>query len=55
MNENRLVSADKIIYDLERQVENLEFDHDTLEQYTRKFNIEVHGIPECKGRAKDFC
>ena len=47
--ENRLASADKTIYDLERQVENLELDHDTLEQYTRKFNIEVHGIPECKG------
>ena len=47
--ENRLASADKTIYDLERQVENLEFDHDTLEQYTRKFNVEVHGIPECEG------
>ena len=34
---------------MERQVENLEFDHDTLEQYTRKFNVEVHGIPECEG------
>ena len=28
---------------------NLEFDHDAPEQYTRKFNVEVHGIPECEG------
>ena len=37
------------VYDLEQRVRNLEFDHDTLEQYTRKFNVEVHGIPECEG------
>ena len=47
--ENKLATAEKTIHDLERQVENLEFDHDTLEQYTRKFNVEVHGIPECEG------
>ena len=29
-------------------MEMLEFDHDLLEQYTRKFNVEVHGIPECE-------
>ena len=47
--ENKLATTEKTIYDLERQlVENLEFDHDTLEQYTRKFNVEVHGIPECE-------
>ena len=37
------------VYDLEQRVRNLKFDHDTLEQYTRKFNVEVHGIPECEG------
>ena len=37
------------VYDLEQQVRNHEFDHDALEQYTRKFNVEVHGIPECEG------
>jgi len=31
------------------RVRNLEFDHDAQEQYTRKFNIEVHGTPECEG------
>ena len=37
------------VYDLGKRVETLEFDHDSLEQYTRKFNVEVHGIPECEG------
>ena len=37
------------VYDLEQRVRNLEFDHNMLEQYTRKFNVEVHGIPECEG------
>ena len=37
------------VYDLGQRVRNLEFDHDALEQYTRKFNVEVHGIPECEG------
>ena len=37
------------VYDLGQRVRNLEFDHDAPEQYTRKFNVEVHGIPECKG------
>ena len=26
-----------------------EFNHDALEQYVSKFNVEVHGIPECEG------
>ena len=29
--------------------ETLEYEHDALEQYTRKFNIEIHGIPEYEG------
>ena len=33
---------------------NLEFDHDILEQYTRKFNVEVHGIPECEGELENL-
>ena len=37
------------VYDLGQRMRNLEFDHDALEQYTRKFNVEVHGIPECEG------
>ena len=28
---------------------NLQFDHDALDQCTKKFNVEVHGIPECEG------
>ena len=47
--ENRLATAEKSTYDVEQRVENLEFDHDTLYQCTRKFNVEVHGIPECEG------
>ena len=37
------------VYDLGHRMRNLEFDHDALEQYTRKFYVEVHGIPECEG------
>ena len=37
------------VYDLGQRVRNLEFNHDALEQHTRKFNVEVHGIPECEG------
>ncbi|XP_078356598.1 uncharacterized protein LOC144641468 [Oculina patagonica] len=37
------------VYDLGKRVRNLEVDHDALEQYTRKFNVEVHGIPEHEG------
>jgi len=42
-------ALEKDVYDLGQRVRNLEFDRDALEQYTRKFNIEVHGIPECEG------
>ncbi|KAL9958469.1 hypothetical protein ACROYT_G035484 [Oculina patagonica] len=38
------------VYDLGKRVRNLEVDHDALEQYTRKFNVEVHGIPEHEGK-----
>ena len=37
------------VYNLGQRVRNLEFDHDALEQYTRKFNVEVHSIPVCEG------
>ena len=37
------------VFNLGQRVRNLEFDHDALEHYTRKFNVEVHGIPECEG------
>lgn len=47
--ESKLATAEKTIYDLERQVENHEIGHDTLKHYTRIFNVEVHGIPECEG------
>ena len=30
-------------------MQTLEYEHDALEQYTRKFNIEIHGIPEYEG------
>ena len=36
------------VYDLGQRVRCLEFNHrdDALEQYTRKFNVEVYGIPD---------
>ena len=39
------------VYDLGQRVRCLEFNHrdDALEQYTRKFNVEVYGIPEYDG------
>ena len=37
------------LYELGKRVQTLEYDHDSLEQYTRKFNVEIHGIPEREG------
>ena len=37
------------VFDLGKTVQTLEYEHDALEQYTRKFNIEIHGIPEFEG------
>lgn len=39
------------VYDLGQRVRCLEFNHrdDALEQYTRKFNVEVYGIPDYDG------
>ena len=37
------------VFDLGKRVQTLEYEHDALEQYTRKFNIEIHGIPEYEG------
>ena len=39
--ESREKIADKIIHDLEEK-------YDDIEQYSRKFNLEIHGIPERK-------
>ena len=35
--------------ELGRRVQALEYEHDALEQYTRKFNVEIHGVPEYEG------
>ena len=37
------------VFDLGKRVQTLEYEHDALEQYTRKFNIEIRGIPEFEG------
>lgn len=34
------------IQQLEERVNGLEYEHDSLEQYTRKYNVEIHGVPE---------
>lgn len=34
------------IRQLEERLDALELEHDTLEQYTRKYNVEIHGVPE---------
>ena len=41
-------ALEKEVYDLGQRVQSLKFDHDALEQYTRKFNVEGHGILECE-------
>ena len=33
---------------LNKKVKEWEAKHDDLEQYTRKFNLEIHGLPERK-------
>ena len=35
--------------ELGRRAQALEYEHDALEQYTRKFNVEIHGVPEYEG------
>ena len=35
--------------ELGRRVQALEYKHNALEQYTRKFNVEIHGVPEYEG------
>ena len=35
--------------ELGRRAQALEYEHDALEQYTRKFNAEIHGVPEYEG------
>ena len=35
--------------ELGRRVQALEYEHDALEQYTRKFNVEIYGVPEYEG------
>ena len=48
-NEELNNALENKVYDLGQRMRNLEFDHDAPEQYTRKFNVEMHGIPECEG------
>ena len=42
-------NMEKLVLDVEftkGQVDEVEAKHDDLEQYTRKFNLVIHGIPE---------
>lgn len=34
------------IRQLEERLDALELEHDSLEQYTRKYNVQIHGVPE---------
>ena len=44
--ENQVLKSKTACEELEQRVGELEIKHDDLEQYTRKFNLEIHGIPE---------
>ena len=44
--QKKVHAQETYIEQLEENLDTLEFEHDALEQYTRKYNIEVHGVPE---------
>ena len=44
--ENQVLKSKTAREELEQRVGELEIKYDDLEQYTRKFNLEIHGIPE---------
>ena len=44
--ENQIKSSNKNTANLEKKLNDIAVMHDDLEQYTRKFNLEVYGVPE---------
>ncbi|KAJ7350955.1 hypothetical protein OS493_037642 [Desmophyllum pertusum] len=43
---SQLEYQNSYIQQLEENLDALASEHDSLEQYTRKYNVEVHGVPE---------
>ena len=48
--EKKINDQQSYIKQLEENVKDLVVEKDALEQYTRKYNVEVHGVPECSGK-----
>ena len=46
--EDQISTSKKELENMEVRLNDVETDHDDLEQYTRKFNLVIHGIPEQK-------
>ena len=44
--EEQLLESKKEVDKLDERLNDIEAKHDDLEQYTRKFNLVIHGIPE---------
>ena len=44
--EEQVKASKKESEDMEQRLDEVEAKHDDLEQYTRKFNLVIHGIPE---------
>ena len=44
--EEQLLESKKEVEELDERLNDIEAKHDDLEQYTRKFNLVIHGIPE---------
>ena len=44
--EEQLLESKKEVDELDERLNDSEARHDDLEQYTRKFNLVIHGIPE---------
>ena len=44
--EEQVKASKKELEDMEQRLDEVEAKHDDLEQYTQKFNLVIHGIPE---------
>ena len=42
----KVIEVDETVMNLGERLTNLEYKNDRLERYTRKFNVEIIGIPE---------
>ena len=45
-HEEQLLESKKEVEELDERLNDIEARHDDLEQYTRKFNLVIHGLPE---------